>query len=83
MDLQRGKFEYLGPTDLTQYFVKSTTMKRENNVVSMTIVLGRKILNEVLLTYIPTTLIIGIVYLTAFFKPAYFEAILTVNLTGT
>jgi hypothetical protein len=84
VDLQKGEFEYTGPADLTQYFVKTMRMDRfdvENEVV-IKIVLGRKILNEVLLTYIPTAMIIGIVYLTSYFKAAYFEAILTVNLTG-
>ena len=84
VDLQMGEFAYLGPADLTQYFVKDLAMTRnvETNEVTVKIILGRKILHEVLLTYVPTSLIIGIVYLTSYFKAAYFEAILTVNLTG-
>ena len=65
------------------------------NKVEVTLVLGRKVINEILLfifkrislmtfllTYTPTTLLVSIVYLTSYFKPFYFEATLTVNLTG-
>ena len=83
IDLREGRLDYLGPVDLTQYFVKLIAMNEISSVneVIVTVVLGRKVLNEVLLTYVPTVMIMGIVYLTSFFKTAYFEAILTVNLT--
>ena len=38
-------------------------------------------MNEFLTTYLPTVLLILITYATTFFKPFYFEAALTVNLT--
>ena len=56
--------------------------KTQERVARINIVLGRKIMNEVLLTYLPTMLIIIIVYVTSFFKAFYFEATVTVNLTG-
>ena len=48
----------------------------------MEIVLKRRITNELLTTYLPTVLILVIVYITNFFKPFFFEAVVTVNLTA-
>ena len=81
---------FLGPTDLMQYvvndvdFVEASVQKNNtgDRVVRVNVVLGRKILNEVLLTYLPTMLIMVIIYITSFFKPFYFEATVTVNLTA-
>ena len=42
----------------------------------------RRITNELLTTYLPTVLILAIVYATNFFKPFFFEAVVTVNLTA-
>ena len=47
----------------------------------MDVVFKRRITNEVLTTYLPSILLILITYATTFFKPYYFEAALTVNLT--
>ena len=47
----------------------------------MTIVLKRKIMNEMMRTYLPSVLLILITYSTTFFKPYFFEAALSVNLT--
>ena len=48
----------------------------------MTVVLKRRILNELLTTYLPSFLILSIVYATNFFKDFFFEAVVTVNLTS-
>ena len=48
----------------------------------MTVVLKRRILNELLTTYLPSFLILSIVYATNFFKGFFFEAVVTVNLTS-
>merc|ERR1711895_358261 len=40
------------------------------------------IINELLTTYLPSILILAIVYATNFFKPFFFEAVVTVNLTA-
>lgn len=50
--------------------------------VSMTIVLRRKILSEMMGTYLPSILLMMITFATTFFKPYFFEAALTVNLTN-
>ena len=44
--------------------------------------MNRRIINELLATYLPTIFILGIVYATNFFKPFFFEAVVTVNLTS-
>ena len=47
----------------------------------MEIIFKRRLMNELLTTYLPTFLLLGITYATTFFKHFYFEAALTVNLT--
>ena len=48
----------------------------------MMIVMQRRIQNEVLTTYLPSSLLICITFATMHFKPFFFEAALTVNLTN-
>ena len=52
-----------------------------NDGVQMEITFKRRLTNELLTTYLPTILLLGITYSTTFFKPFFFEAALTVNLT--
>ena len=75
-------------TDLTLFLVKKWTLSTskemsstKNEGVRMTIVLKRKIMNEMMTTYLPAVLLILITYSTTFFKPYFFEAALSVNLT--
>ena len=44
--------------------------------------LQRKIMSELMTTYLPSILLLMITFATTFFKPIYFEAALTVNLTN-
>ena len=71
-----------GPVELMQYTVKDWVIEETSTGVVVTIVLGRKILNELLTTYLPTSLLIIIVHSTNYYKEFFFEAIVTVNLTG-
>ena len=48
----------------------------------MIIIMKRRIINEMLTTYLPTLLILMIVYVTSFYKHFFLEAIVTVNLTA-
>ena len=50
--------------------------------VKVVLVLKRRIINEMMTTYLPTVLILIIVYSTNFFKHFFFEAVVTVNLTA-
>ena len=52
---------------------------KDKNQVS--VILGRGLLAISLTTYIPTLMLIIISHVTNFFKPSYFEAAVTVNLT--
>ena len=49
--------------------------------VLMFIVLKRKITSEMMTTYFPSIMLTAITFATTFFKPYFFEAALTVNLT--
>ena len=48
----------------------------------MEVVFKRRLMNEILTTYLPSALLIGITYATTFFSAFYFEASVTVNLTS-
>ena len=47
----------------------------------MEIVFKRRLTNKLLTTYLPSILLLLISYATTFFKPFYFEAAVTVNLS--
>ena len=49
--------------------------------IRMTIVMKRKIMSEMMTTYFPSLLLMMITYATTYFKPFFFEAALSVNLT--
>ena len=49
--------------------------------LKMEIVFKRRLMNELLTTFLPSILLLLITYATTFFKSFYFEAALTVNLT--
>ena len=85
IELIAGTQEYLGPKELTQYFVKRSgiesykKMGRKGIRVSMT--LGRRLLGVFLTVYFPTVLLNLIGHSTNYFKSFFFEAVVTVNLT--
>ena len=56
--------------------------RSQENGVQMVIVFRRKITSEMMTTYFPSLLLIAITFATTFFKPYFFEAALTVNLTN-
>ena len=49
--------------------------------LEMSITMRRKIIGELMTTYFPSILLIAITFATTFFKPFFFEAALSVNLT--
>ena len=67
--------------DLIMFTITDLRLENRNEQVHMVISLKRKIQTEMLTTYLPTLLLLIITYATTFFKPIYFEASLTVNLT--
>ena len=52
-----------------------------SNGLKMEIVFKRRLTNELLTTYLPSFLLVLMCYATSFFKPIYFEAAVTVNLS--
>ena len=60
------------------YHLVAYNSKKE---LRMTIVLRRKIMSEMMTTYFPSLLLMMITFATTFFKPFFFEAALSVNLT--
>ena len=68
--------------DMTLFVIQNWTLTTiESGGVRMKIVLKRKIMNEMMTTYLPSVLLMLITYATTFFKPYFFEAALSVNLT--
>ena len=67
--------------DLIMFTITDLRLENRNEQVHMVISLKRKIQTEMLTTYLPTLLLLSISYATTFFKPEYFEASLSVNLT--
>ena len=53
INLNIGSLEYSGPMDLTQYFVKSTSMiKTENGTVDVVVVLGRRLFGKKIMKHL-------------------------------
>ena len=73
--------------DMTLFHLTNLSLKFRNKTdpregIWMTVVLKRKIMSEILSTFLPSLLLLMITFATTFFKPFYFEAALTVNLTN-
>ena len=69
--------------DLTMFTVTDLTLEEseESNLVYMAIKLKRKVTTELLTTFLPTMLLLLIVYATNFFDDDLFSDIIAVNLT--
>ena len=55
--------------------------KDDKRGISMVVTMKRKITSELMTTYFPSLLLTAITFATTFFKPIFFEAALSVNLT--
>ena len=68
---------YKGPEDLVQYFIRSRHMVLvtidESQGVRVYIVLGRRLLSNILTVYLPTILLNLTGHCTVYFKPFFFE----------
>ncbi len=88
VQLLAKKLDYLGPRELTIYFVKDLKIfskilhPAEIQSVIVELSFGRRILSTILTTYLPTFLICLVSFATNYFKGFFFEAIVTVNLTS-
>ena len=66
---------------ISKWSLEHVNMTNPEEGIMVKIVLKRKLMNELMTTYLPSILLIMITYATTFFKPFFFEAALSVNLT--
>ena len=66
---------------ITDYSLHYTDPSDHQKGVKMVVVMKRKITSEMMTTYFPSIMLTAITFATTFFKPFFFEAALTVNLT--
>ena len=66
---------------ITDWNLSPKTFKKRKRGLRMMVVMKRKITSEMMTTYFPTILLTAITFATTFFKPFFFEAALSVNLT--
>ena len=74
-------------SDMTLFQLTHWDLNFRNGIDSaegiwMTLVLKRKMMSEMMSTFLPSLLLLMITFATTFFKPFFFEAALTVNLTN-
>ena len=72
------------PKDMTLFKITSIILENASHPktgIHMKITMKRKIMSEIMTTYFPSLLLMMITYATTFFKPFFFEAALSVNLT--
>ena len=66
---------------ITKWTLEYLNQESPEGGIQMRIILKRRIINELLTSYLPSVLLILLSYSTTFFRPFYFEASVTVNLT--
>merc|ERR1719468_1028089 len=79
--------EYVGDRVLTQDILTKYELiyidpENPEAGIEVKLTLKRRLLNEIMTTYLPTTLVLVIVYATNFFKDFFFETVISVNLTA-
>ena len=69
--------------DMTMFEITFYNLNYNNNRdgIRVLIVMKRKFVSEIMTTYFPSFLLLAITFATTFFKPFFFEAALSVNLT--
>jgi hypothetical protein len=74
---------YEGPKDLTQYFIRSKNMilRANDESIVVTVRLGRRLIGTILTVFLPTIVMVIMSQATNYFKPFFFESVITVNLT--
>ncbi len=87
VEMTPDKLKYIGPVDLTQYFIKTVAfgghaILTDVQGLKVDIIFGRRVLATILTTYLPTILLCFVCFSTNYFKAFFFEAIVTVNLTS-
>ena len=85
VDLNPQHLAYSGPTDLTQYVVKSSVMCRASigdyEGVEVNISLGRPLISNILTVFIPTIILLTISHISNVYEQKYIDMVIMVNLT--
>ena len=80
------ELRFVGEQELAEYTIKRFSMSviklEESSAIKVEIVLGRMILSEVMNTFVPTILLNLISHSTNFYKDAFFESVIAINLTS-
>ena len=83
--LESESIKYIGSKDLTQYYLRGKNQKREtqkgHQLVIVELMFGRRLLSLILTVFIPTVLLNLIGHCANFFKPFFFEAVISLNVT--
>ena len=66
---------------ITDWSLDYSNFAKTKKGLRMVVVMNRKLTSEMMTTYFPTVLLTAITFATTFFKPFFFEAALSVNLT--
>ena len=79
MEVVPNRLSMDSQTVLTQYIIKNWTLdyvdqNDPSRGITMVLVFRRRIMNAILTIYLPTILVLCIVYATNFFKEFFFEA---------
>ena len=85
MDKKRKPTKFTGlddtDKDLTMFTITNLVLTNEDDMVHMTLKLKRKVVTELLTTYLPTILLLLITFVTIFFDKDLFGDVIAVNLT--
>ena len=81
-----GDLRLMQKTNMAIFFLTHWRLVHRNEQnpeegIELVIRMRRKVTTEMMTTYLPTALLLLIAYSTTFFKPCFFEAALSVNLT--
>ena len=79
-----GNLTIMQSYDMTLFTITKSVLQissQSQTGIQMKITMKRKIMSEMMTTYFPSLLLLMITYATTFFKPFFFEAALSVNLT--
>merc|ERR1719210_805767 len=84
--LLADQLRYDGPPALTKYDIQETKIEvvklEDVEAIRVTITLGRKLLGVLLNVFVPTAILNLISFSTNFYKDAYFESVIAINLTS-
>ena len=81
--IEDTKLLYFSPGRTEIFILYYFVIKLDNHKegIKMEITFKRRLTNELMTTFVPSFFLLGICYATTYFKPFYFEANVTVNLT--